>query len=104
MRDQWMKRAGIGVLAAVLLAGSALLGGCGQRADAGEAVITDMEPEALRQVVASDNQHGRTIMWQQTGEETASVEYRTEGGGTIRSVQAGSRLLKGNRGEPDRYI
>lgn len=104
MKDQWMKRAGIGVLAAVLLAGSALLGGCGQRADAGEAVITDMEPEALRQVVASDNQHGRTIMWQQAEEETASVEYRTEGSGTIRSVQAGSRLLKGNRGEPDRYI
>lgn len=32
MKAKWMKRAGIGMLAAVLLAGSALLGGCGQRA------------------------------------------------------------------------
>lgn len=105
MSTAWKRRAGLAAAGALLL-GAAFLGGCGAAPSdaAGEKVSVTMAPEALRQIVAADNEHGRTVMWQAETEEAASVEYRESGGGAIREVPAKSQRLAGTQGEPDRYI
>lgn len=91
---------------AVLAAGLFLFSGCGAAGSAdkgGENVSVTMKPGALRQVVAADNAHGRAVLWQMDREEAASVEYRKKGG-AIESSKASAKLLKGDQGEPDRWI
>lgn len=53
------KAAGI-VLAVLLAAG---ISGCGAEQQSG-AVKETMRPFAVRQIVAADNETGRTVMWQ----------------------------------------
>lgn len=53
-----------------------------------------MRPYSVRQVVAADNEHGRTIMWQMTNGKEDSLEYRKAGSNDIRSVKAVSKELK----------
>lgn len=92
----WMMAAAAGML---------LLGGCAGKpaAGSGEALPETLRPEAVRQVVAADNAHGRTIMWQMKDQKEAAVEYRT-GSGSWKTQKASSQKISGNQGEPDRYI
>lgn len=94
-------------LAALTLPLAAALAGCGAGAKAetkAEAVTVSMQPANLRQVVAADNAHGRTVMWQLESEGPAAVEYREKDGGDIRTAEARSQFLKGNQGEADAWI
>lgn len=90
-------------LASGLLA-AAVLAGCGAAKGAeDEGLAVSLAPEALRQIVEEDNAHGRTIMWQLPEQREIAVEWR-ESGGAQGSVPAVFSLLKGNQGQPDRYI
>lgn len=90
-------------LASGLLA-AAVLAGCGAAKGAeDEGLAVSLAPEALRQIVEEDNAHGRTVMWQLPEQREIAVEWR-ENGGAQGSVPAVSSLLKGNQGQPDRYI
>lgn len=63
-----------------------------------------MRPYSVRQVVAADNEHGRTIMWQMTNGKEDSLEYRKAGSNDIRSVKAVSKELKGDKGVSDSFV
>lgn len=90
-----------GVLAALAIAG---LAGCGATGKEGSSVQQNMNPEALRQVVAADNEHGRTIMWQLPQKVDAAVEYREKGSDQTEKTPASSKAYKGNRGVADSYV
>ncbi len=90
------KAAGI-VLAVLLAAG---ISGCGAEQQSG-AVKETMRPFAVRQIVAADNETGRTVMWQLPKGGDNTLEYRKKGSGEIRSVKADGKTLKGNRGISD---
>ena len=90
------KAAGI-VLAVLLAAG---ISGCGAEQQSG-AVKETMRPFAVRQIVAADNETGRTVMWQLPKGGDNTLEYRKKGSGEIRSVKADGKMLKGNRGISD---
>ncbi len=87
-------------LGAALL--SAALTGCGTKAT--ENVRETMTPLSVRQVVAADNAHGRTVMWQLPSEVSAAVEIRETGSTAVVSFPASSRFLPGSNGAPDSYI
>lgn len=91
------------VTAAVMLAGGGLIWSeVGSRGK--EQFSVTLAPEVLRQVVAADNAHGRTIMWQSEREEPILVEYRMQGDDVIKGAQSYTQLVEGNQGEPDRYV
>ena len=78
--------------------------GCGGGAEkatssaAAAPVLTTMQPQALRQIVAADNTKGRTIMWQLKTEKDCTLEYRVKGSDGIFSEKATSKAYKGNNG------
>lgn len=88
---------GISLLLIIILAGCAWQSGS-LFLSAGKVKDTDgrqwqktssEEVRFLRQIVAADNQHGRTFMWQSQKEETGSVvEYRLQGENHILSQKA----------------
>lgn len=88
--------------AAVSIAGCSSSGSSGKAAS-GEVKET-MRPYSVRQVVAADNEHGRTIMWQMTNGKEDSLEYRKAGSNDIRSVKAVSKELKGDKGVSDSFV
>lgn len=63
-----------------------------------------MKPLAVRQIVAADNEHNRTIMFQLLKSVDASVEYREKGSEKITAVLAKRSAYKGNNGVADSYI
>ena len=91
-----------------LVIGAALLSGCGGGAGSGapksDAVKETMRPFSVRQIVAADNQKGRTIMWQLPFEKDCTLEVREKGKSDIQSVKAESKSYKGNRGMADSFI
>jgi hypothetical protein len=94
------------VLAALgfsLLAGL-FLAGCGASRAAGDSRQVKLSPEAVRQVVAADNAHNRTIMWQMKDKDEESVEYREKGEDEVHSVKASSHPYTGGSGVSDSYI
>lgn len=89
------------VLALGLAAGMA---GCGNpaapssRQAASGPVTETMKPFNVHQVVAADNEKGRTVMWEMPESKENSLEYRKKGTDTIYTVPASGKALAGNRG------
>ena len=89
------------VLALGLAAGMA---GCGNpaapssRQAASGPVTETMKPFNVHQVVAADNEKGRTVMWEMPESKEYSLEYRKKGTDTIYTVPASGKALAGNRG------
>lgn len=89
------------VLAMGLAAGMA---GCGNpaapssRQAASGPVTETMKPFNVHQVVAADNEKGRTVMWEMPESKENSLEYRKKGTDTIYTVPASGKALAGNRG------
>lgn len=89
------------VLALGLAAGMA---GCGNpaapssRQAASGPVTETMKPFNVHQVVAADNEKGRTVMWGMPESKENSLEYRKKGTDTIYTVPASGKALAGNRG------
>lgn len=89
------------VLALGLAAGMA---GCGNpaapssRQAASGPVTETMKPFNVHQVVAADNEKGRTVMWEMPESKENSLEYRKKGTDTIYTVPALGKALAGNRG------
>lgn len=89
------------VLALGLAAGMA---GCGNpaapssRQAASGPVTETMKPFNVHQVVAADNEKGRTVMWEMPESKENSLEYRKKGTDTINTVPASGKALAGNRG------
>lgn len=82
--------------------------GCGGAAsssgsDSG-AVRETLRPWAVRQVVAADNETGRTVMWQDHGNRDQVLEYRKKGSSTADSVKAEKKTVPGNRGIEDSIL
>ena len=105
---KYMKKCLLGLAA---LGMTVSLAGCGKAGDsaasvssAPAAVKETMRPFSVRQIVAADNQRGRTIMWQLTAEKDCLLEYREKETDAVKSVKAESRAYKGNRGIADSYI
>lgn len=97
MKRKWMALA----LALGLAAGMA---GCGnqsapssRQASSGP-VSETMNPYNLHQVVAENNEKGRTIMWELPSGKDNSLEYRKKGPHTVYTVPASGKPLEGNRG------
>lgn len=63
-----------------------------------------MRPFSVRQLVAADNEHNRTVMFQLLKEEDASVEYREKGSDRIFSSTAKRMAYTANNGVSDSYI
>lgn len=85
------------------------LAGCAGSTDKGtsQAAVPlkeTMNPISVRQLVAADNEHNRTIMFQLLKSVEAFVEYREKGNDRIFSVSAKGAALKGNNGITDSYI
>ena len=57
-----------------------------------------MNPYNLHQVVAENNEKGRTIMWELPSGKDNSLEYRKKGTHTVYTVPASGKPLEGNRG------
>ena len=104
-RKDWM--------AALVAAGMAIsLTGCGGTSGSSSSasaatsgpVKETMKPFAVRQVVAADNEKGRTIMWQLPNEKDSTLEYRKKDSEAIQSVKADAKAYKGNNGIADSYI
>ena len=89
------------VLALGLAAGMA---GCGNpaapssRQAASGPVTETVKPFNVHQVVAADNEKGRTVMWEMPESKENSLEYRKKGTDTIYTVPASGKALAGNRG------
>lgn len=89
------------VLALGFAAGMA---GCGNpaapssRQAASGPVTETMKPFNVHQVVAADNEKGRTVMWEMPESKENSLEYRKKGTDTIYTVPASGKALAGNRG------
>ncbi len=90
------------------LVACAFFAGCGSesapKAAASDAVKETMRPFSVRQIVAADNEKGRTIMWQLTTEKDAVLEYRVKDSSAIESVKAERAAYKGNQGVADSFI
>lgn len=67
-------------------------------------VLTTMQPQALRQIVAADNTKERTILWQLKTEKECTLEYRVKGSDAISSEKATSKAYPGNNGVSDSYL
>ncbi len=85
------------------------LAGCAGSTDKGtsQAAVPlkeTMNPISVCQLVAADNEHNRTIMFQLLKSVEAFVEYREKGNDRIFSVSAKGAALKGNNGITDSYI
>lgn len=85
------------------------LAGCAGSTDKGTSPAAvplkeTMNPISVRQLVAADNEHNRTIMFQLLKSVEAFVEYREKGNDRIFSVPAKGAALKGNNGITDSYI
>lgn len=100
-------------MAALVAAGMAIsLTGCGGTSGSSSSasaapsgpVKETMKPFAVRQVVAADNEKGRTIMWQLPNEKDSTLEYRKKDSEAIQSVKADAKAYKGNNGIADSYI
>ena len=97
MNKKWTALA----LALGLAAGMA---GCGNpaapssRQAASGPVTETMKPFNVHQVVAADNEKGRTVMWEMPESKENSLEYRKKGTDTIYTVPASGKALAGNRG------
>lgn len=97
MNKKWTALA----LALGLAAGMA---GCGNpaapssRQAASGPVTETMKPFNVHQVVAADNEKGRTVMWEMPESKENSLEYRKKGTDTINTVPASGKALAGNRG------
>lgn len=61
-------------------------------------VSETMNPYNLHQVVAENNEKGRTIMWELPSGKDNSLEYRKKGTHTVYTVPASGKPLEGNRG------
>lgn len=89
------------VLALGFAAGMA---GCGNpaapssRQAASGPVTETMKPFNVHQVVAANNEKGRTVMWEMPESKENSLEYRKKGTDTIYTVPASGKALAGNRG------
>lgn len=83
---------------------AAVTAGCGNQAapssrQAASGPVTEtMKPFNVHQVVAGDNEKGRTVMWEMPTDKENSLEYRKKGTDTIYSVSASGERLEGNRG------
>lgn len=94
---------------AAVFAVTLFLAGCAGSTDKGtsQAAVPlkeTMNPISVRQLVAADNEHNRTIMFQLLKSVEAFVEYREKGNDRIFSVSAKGAALKGNNGITDSYI
>lgn len=83
---------------------AAVTAGCGNQAapssrQAASGPVTEtMKPFNVHQVVAGDNEKGRTVMWEMPTDKENSLEYRKKGTDTIYRVSASGERLEGNRG------
>lgn len=85
-------------LGAVLLAAA----GCGGRGSVSSDSTASISPQFLRQVVAADNETGRTIMWQMNDrEENPAVEYRKAGSDDIRRAEGTVSHYEGRTDKKD---
>ena len=94
---------------AAAFAATLFLAGCAANADKSVSTVVaplkeTMRPFSVRQLVAADNEHNRTIMFQLPKSVEAFVEYREKGNDRIFSVPAKGAVLKGNNGITDSYI
>lgn len=89
---------------ALVLGLAAGMAGCGNpaapssRQAASGPVTETMKPFNVHQVVAADNEKGRTVMWEMPESKENSLEYRKKGTDTIYTVPASGKALAGNRG------
>ncbi|WP_297011197.1 metallophosphoesterase family protein [uncultured Dialister sp.] len=89
---------------ALVLGLAAGMAGCGNpaapssRQAASGPVTETMKPFNVHQVVAADNEKGRTVMWEMPESKENSLEYRKKGTDTIYTVPASGKALTGNRG------
>ena len=78
---------------------AAVTAGCGNQAApssrqaASGPVAETMKPFNVHQVVAGDNEKGRTVMWEMPTDKENSLEYRKKGTDTIYSVSASGERL-----------
>lgn len=92
-------------MAAAVMIGLFAVSGCGNGSDTKTAEVKEnLRPYSIRQVVAEDNEHGRTVMWQLPDGKECTVEYRKKNGSDISSVKAAFDGYKGNSGIADSYI
>ncbi len=100
------------ILGLMALGAAFALAGCGEEKSAASSasavsavpVRETMRPFSVRQLVAADNQKGRTIMWQLPDAKDCTLEFREKGAADIQSVKADSKSYAGNRGMADSYI
>lgn len=89
---------------ALVLGLAAGMAGCGNpaapssRQAASGPVTETMKPFNVHQVVAADNEKGRTVMWEMPESKENFLEYRKKGTDTIYTVPASGKALAGNRG------
>lgn len=99
MRYKWK------VLTLSVLAAAGILAGCGNApSSGGDKVKETMMPYNVHQVVASNNETGRTVMWEMPSNKENLLEYRKEGSSEIYQVKASGKELKGNRGIKDGMV
>lgn len=90
--------------ATLLLAGMAFsIWGCGEKKET-TPLKESMRPISMRQVVATNNEKERTVMWQLTTDKDNTLEYRKAGDDKVQSVNATKEAFKGNKGTPDTTI